>query len=607
MNKHQNDMTIESSQCMDCRTLSGRGIKVNEAFTYSLDVARTDVHIRITDCKKGEDDGKDCSGRNIDRNVNKNYNESNITNTDSTHQRSKMRNNNVVIIQNQDDNKSKTFDGNVNGDNKDKNIYDKNFNKQDTKIENSFQEKEVIQTNENKTDDISEAVPASSSLRQRKFSSLNQFGMKKLWRKYSLKNDNNDNFYYFATNLWNSLDEISIIGMKHCADSNRSLINRVMWSIFIIFGFLLAVYQVKDRVMYYLKYPTSIDYDIVTSHITLPQVTVCNNNFIKKSSAANLSLVEYFRKLDPLGVRIKVENYHNLTYLNNAGIIEARKFLSPGLEQLVYCIWNGQVCPVEIIGTTFTNAGQCIIVNPSKANSNFLNGPGALSGLVLVHDPKEPPQMLELALNVNLGEEVNVAVSVTNITRLKHPHGICTDQEGYHFTKCKLECVTRIIISNCSCRPIYMEEIGNESICNYNEEFHCADKVMRNYYLNSSQNGNDDCPPMCNEVTYQTSVTGSKFSPVNFHYIKPLFENKSIEFKPSDVVILRIYMSSMEYTKVSTVKAYSEMALLSDLGGALGLLLGSTFLTVFEAFELFWDFCLYTYARKKNWIKIWKA
>ncbi|ESN96869.1 hypothetical protein HELRODRAFT_178669 [Helobdella robusta] len=172
--------------------------------------------------------------------------------------------------------------------------------------------------------------------------------------------------------------------------------------------------------------------------------------------------------------------------------------------------------------------------------------------------------MLELGFKINLGEEVNVAVSVTNTTRLKPPHGTFSDQLGYNQNKCKLRCSTERIIKLCGCRLIFMEA-------------------------------------MCNEITYQTSVTGSKIASMdlNYDYFKN-FEEKSLDFNPNNFLLLRVYLTNMQSTKISTVKAYSEMALLSDLGGALALILGSTFLTVAQIFDLIWNFCYYIYAKKKK-------
>ena len=50
--------------------------------------------------------------------------------------------------------------------------------------------------------------------------------------------------------------------------------------------------------------------------------------------------------------------------------------------------------------------------------------------------------------------------------------------------------------------------------------------------------------------------------------------------------VLQIYFSSMQYLDITTNPGYSFMGLLSDIGGALGLLLGATLLTTARGFHV---------------------
>ena len=48
---------------------------------------------------------------------------------------------------------------------------------------------------------------------------------------------------------------------------------------------------------------------------------------------------------------------------------------------------------------------------------------------------------------------------------------------------------------------------------------------------------------------------------------------------------VQIFYSEMRYTKVETKVAYSGLALLCDIGGSLGLILGATMLTMCELID----------------------
>ena len=59
----------------------------------------------------------------------------------------------------------------------------------------------------------------------------------------------------------------------------------------------------------------------------------------------------------------------------------------------------------------------------------------------------------------------------------------------------------------------------------------------------------------------------------------------TIEHLTDNSVSLQIYFSSLQYVEITSKEAYQLMALMSDVGGALGLLLGATLLTVYELLE----------------------
>lgn len=63
------------------------------------------------------------------------------------------------------------------------------------------------------------------------------------------------------------------------------------------------------------------------------------------------------------------------------------------------------------------------------------------------------------------------------------------------------------------------------------------------------------------------------------------YRNTSEDAMTKNYVSLEIFFSTLEYKEIATQSSYSFMALLSDIGGALGLLLGATVLTICEVLE----------------------
>lgn len=57
-----------------------------------------------------------------------------------------------------------------------------------------------------------------------------------------------------------------------------------------------------------------------------------------------------------------------------------------------------------------------------------------------------------------------------------------------------------------------------------------------------------------------------------------------------ELFFVDIFYSNLQYVNIQTKPAYDALKLFSDLGGALGLILGGTVLTVFELFDFVFNF-----------------
>ena len=83
--------------------------------------------------------------------------------------------------------------------------------------------------------------------------------------------------------------ELSVIGLRYIADRNQSMIRRLSWAVLITFGFGFAVYQINDRIQFYLSFSTTTDIEMVQAdQLEFPQVTICNENPVRKSVAEDL-------------------------------------------------------------------------------------------------------------------------------------------------------------------------------------------------------------------------------------------------------------------------------------------------------------------------------
>ena len=95
------------------------------------------------------------------------------------------------------------------------------------------------------------------------------------------------------------------------------------------------------------------------------------------------------------------------------------------------------------------------------------------------------------------------------------------------------------------------------------------------------------CPTPCNQVVYESRVSDaalSNYAVAEYITNYPSYSEKYIRDNYSK---LNIFFSRLSYQEVTSKEAYTPLALFCDIGGAMGLVLGSTILTIVEFLEFF--------------------
>ncbi|XP_022086791.1 acid-sensing ion channel 1C-like [Acanthaster planci] len=230
---------------------------------------------------------------------------------------------------------------------------------------------------------------------------------------------------------------------------------------------------------------------------------------------------------------------------------------------------------------------------------------------VLIHDQATPPFVESSGLAISPGVYAFIGVRKQQYLNLEHPYGKCNASKTLtrfsHYTRegCKIECRARAILEKCNCRLV--RHPGNETECSPQQTSGCAMSTLG--ALVGGEDNPCDCPVPCNYTTFTTSLStasipsnsvaahlqgltetsySSDYSYSSFSVPYPaqldLFEEGYI---PKNVILLDVFYEDINFERYEQSEAITPSALISDIGGQLGLFLGASFITLAEILSYF--------------------
>ena len=135
--------------------------------------------------------------------------------------------------------------------------------------------------------------------------------------------------------------------------------------------------------------------------------------------------------------------------------------------------------------------------------------------------------------------------------------------------------------------------LGNTTICNYVQTYKCAQYAIAAFNSDPEGGGSCICPLQCNSKLYSLTISQDVFSNRFANLATAFYHSMNLTMSPEIIdenyLAIQIYFTSMQYLDIQTDPGYSFMGLLSDIGGAFGLLLGSTVFTFLEILEFVWE------------------
>ncbi|KAH3699077.1 hypothetical protein DPMN_074031 [Dreissena polymorpha] len=304
-------------------------------------------------------------------------------------------------------------------------------------------------------------------------------------------------------------------------------------------------------------------------------------------------------------------------------------------HMLLSCTFNGRVCDAGMFRHHDTvEYGNCWTLDNDKFT---VMTPGPEGGLKLVlfmesmeylegitcgygariqvHEPGTYPHPVHEGMHVPAAMATSIGLKLVAFERLNGPYGDCDlgadfqARYGVRYTRrsCYSACVLEDIVGTCGCHSDdaeYFAQRLNDSLirCRTLNETTCQVGVKRRYETMESR---CKCPNPCKEVVYDKSVSQRQWPTDN--YAKVLLEGvcnmdkeecKNLRTKLADqrglsnnFLRLDIYYEDLNFEMIKEYPEIEWQQFLSDVGGAIGLWIGLSMLSLCEVAQLLVELC----------------
>ncbi|CAH1252652.1 ASIC3 [Branchiostoma lanceolatum] len=378
--------------------------------------------------------------------------------------------------------------------------------------------------------------------------------------------------------------------------------SRVLWVFAILSSYAGFGYMFGSMMHSYLSYDTITDTNLeFVDELTFPAVTICNMN---KFDADKLYAVDWsYLSTFLYGIQMDVPTVllygvppdetvnDTLTGVKVEDMVLQKGF-NVSWSRMPYCMWRGTTCTQLNYTHSFGHYGNCFTFNADASNplkqtmqgsgnglmviidveenyytESFAVGGNSEVGLkLLVHDQNEPPMMDTQGIALAPGNHAFIAVKQILYENHVPPWGVCQDlqleyYDTYTLNGCYLECRSKHVVRNCSCRS-----------------YDLPDQVTRGELK-------CNCPVPCSMTSYTTSVSYAGWP--NKHtreYVGPSLGMET-SYMGDNAVVFSVYYEKLNYQKIRQLKAMDGGQLSSNLGGMMGLFLGASVLSLLEVCE----------------------
>ena len=395
-------------------------------------------------------------------------------------------------------------------------------------------------------------------------------------------------------------------GFSYCMDKEH-IFRRMIWMLMVGSSVCFLFQKLHQSTTKYFSYPFTTKNTIkYCDKQDFPAVSICNLNDLRLSKLKGTLLHQVLETRKQTGGELNLSSFsdgqYHITTLQAGHQIE---------HMLVKCEMLGVPCTSKNFTYFHQTQGDCCytingryskIANVDKNKrhkslilelniENYEYYDVETAGLRLIlHDQKETPVDMRGIL-LPPGFTSLIEIKKLKTLNLQKPYKTnCGSIALHYFTHysqsaCELEMLTLHLVSKCHCKVQFMP--GDGRICSVKELANCTWPTWEKFAKLPSK-----CPLACETVHFEPMVSFGQY-PSN-----ALADAKAKEFGLQGNVqenrmfirdnFLRVEISygSMTYSVTEQSPSYDLMVLVSDIGGQLGLFLGTSILTYAEFFDL---------------------
>ncbi|KFP91356.1 Acid-sensing ion channel 1, partial [Apaloderma vittatum] len=414
-----------------------------------------------------------------------------------------------------------------------------------------------------------------------------------------------------ATDFVTFASSCTLHGLSHIFVEGSLGTRQALWALAFLLSLSVFLYQVADRIVYYLEYHhVTLLSEEDSPEMTFPAVTFCNTNRVRISQLSHEDLLYLSPLIDyepgmELGFALAQPNRGDEDEpLNLYGFFN--RTCHQLEDMLLSCSYRASaLCPLPQV---FTRYGKCYTFNAGQDGKPRLIGlrgsmglpPTPRCGLDMPWDV-EPPSLGQMERGTrpwggclsprHAGGPVDFSphfwlLFLPQLIYLPPPWGDCKAVVGdsefydtYSITACRIDCETRYLVENCNCRMVHMP--GDAPYCTPEQYKECADPALD--FLVEKDNEYCVCEMPCNVTRYGKELSMVKIpSKASAKYLAKKY-NKSEQY--IGILVLDIFFEALNYETIEQKKAYEVAGLLGDIGGQMGLFIGASILTVLELFD----------------------